>query len=254
MSDNKKDPVDMTHFGYQEIPAHEKTQKVADVFHAVADKYDIMNDLMSGGTHRLWKRFAISQCNLRPGEYVLDLAGGSGDLTKQASSRVGQKGVVVLADINASMLGRGRNRLMDRGILNNVDFLQANAECLPLSDNTFDCVMMGFGLRNVTDKSLALHEIFRILKPGGRAFILEFSKPLIPGLKTLYDTYSFSVLPLLGKWIAGSEESYRYLAESIRKHPDQETLKQMMEQAGFENCNFHNLTGGIVALHRGYKY
>ncbi len=242
-----------TDFGYQEIPQQEKTQKVAEVFHSVASRYDVMNDLMSLGIHRLWKRFAIELTGVRAGQQVLDLAGGTGDLAQRLAGLVGEAGLVVLADINASMLKIGRERLINQGILNNVAFVQANAECLPFPENSFDCVTIAFGLRNVTDKDAALHSMFQTLKPGGKCLILEFSKPTAPLLKPLYDAYSFNILPLLGKYIAKDEASYRYLAESIRRHPDQETLKKMMEQAGFERCDYHNLTGGIVALHRGFK-
>jgi len=244
---------DTTHFGYQEVPRGEKARRVADVFDSVAESYDIMNDLMSLGVHRLWKRFAVELAAVRPGQRVLDLAGGSGDLAARFAPLVGAAGEVVLADINPHMLEQGRRRLTDRGIIGNVRFAQVNAECLPFPDNSFDCITIAFGLRNVTDKDAALRSMFRVLKPGGRALVLEFSKPVAPGLGPLYDLYSFKVLPLLGRFVARDEASYRYLAESIRMHPDQETLKVMMQQAGFERCDYHNLSGGIVALHRGYK-
>ena len=247
------DKTQLTDFGYQQIPITEKTKRVADIFHSVAGKYDLMNDLMSLGIHRLWKRFAVELSGVRHGQAVLDLAGGTGDLTKRFAEHVGRDGRVVLADINDSMIMVGRRRLIDEGIVGNIDYVQANAEYLPFADNSFDCVMIAFGLRNVTDKNAALQSILRVLKPGGRLLILEFSKPTWPGLKPLYDAYSFSVLPRLGKLIANDADSYRYLAESIRKHPDQTTLKSMMEQVGFERCDYHNLSGGIVALHRGYK-
>ena len=247
------DKPDTTHFGYQEVPRNEKARRVADVFDSVAESYDIMNDLMSLGVHRLWKRFAVELAGVRPGQRVLDLAGGSGDLAARFAPLVGAAGEVVLADINAHMLEQGRRRLTDRGIIGNVRYAQVNAECLPFPDNSFDCITIAFGLRNVTDKDAALRSMFRVLKPGGRALVLEFSKPVAPGLKPLYDLYSFKVLPLLGRFVARDEASYRYLAESIRMHPDQETLKDMMQQAGFERCDYHNLSGGIVALHRGYK-
>lgn len=250
----KKTTPETTDFGYQQVPWEEKTQKVADVFHSVANKYDLMNDLMSAGIHRLWKRFAIELSSVRPGQKVLDLAGGTGDLAIRLENLVGKQGLVVLADINESMLTIGRKRLIDQGIVGNVEYVQANAECLPFAENHFDCVTMAFGLRNVTDKQAALEAIYRVLNPGGRVLILEFSKPHLSGLRKLYDSYSFHVLPFLGKWIAKDADSYRYLAESIRRHPDQETLKKMMEQAGFANCDFHNLSGGIVAIHRGYKF
>lgn len=243
-----------TDFGYQQIPWSEKTDKVTHVFNSVAGKYDLMNDLMSAGVHRLWKRFAVELSGVRPGQYVLDLAAGTGDIALRLSHLVGKTGLVMLVDINGSMLNIGRERLLDQGIVGNVGYAQANAECLPLPDNSFDCITIAFGLRNVTDKPAALAEMQRVLKPGGRALILEFSKPRVPLLAPLYDAYSFTLLPLLGKLIANDADSYRYLAESIRRHPDQETLKSMMQQAGFENCDYHNLTGGIVAIHRGFKF
>lgn len=243
-----------THFGYQTIPIAEKVKRVGEVFDSVADRYDLMNDVMSFGIHRLWKRFAIELSNVRKGHTVLDLAGGTGDLTKQFSEHVKSEGVVVLADINRNMLSRGRDRLVDAGIVGNVYYLQVNAENLPFPDNGFDCISIAFGLRNITDKNAALRAMYRTLKPGGRVIILEFSKPNAALLKTMYDAYSFSALPLLGKYLVGDAESYRYLAESIRMHPDQETLKTMMETAGFESCDYHNLCGGIVAIHRGFKF
>ena len=243
-----------THFGYQTVAAHEKARKVAGVFDSVAGKYDLMNDLMSLGAHRLWKRFAVGVSGVRAGERVLDLAGGTGDLTRLLLPRVGPKGCVVLSDINASMLGEGRKRLIDEGATGNIAYAQIDAEQLPFADNTFDCITIGFGLRNVTHQDAALAAMHHALKPGGRAIILEFSHPLAPGLKPLYDVYSFAVLPALGKLVANDAASYRYLAESIRMHPDQETLLQMMEAAGFERCQYFNLAGGIVAVHRGYKF
>jgi demethylmenaquinone methyltransferase/2-methoxy-6-polyprenyl-1,4-benzoquinol methylase len=242
-----------THFGYQQVGVEEKARKVAEVFHSVADKYDVMNDLMSLGIHRLWKRYAIELSGVRRGQRVLDLAGGTGDLASRFARMVGPEGEVVLSDINPSMLARGRERLTDEGIAGNVDYVLADAQQLPFPDNHFDCITIAFGLRNVTDKDAALASMFRVLKPGGRALVLEFSKPQVPGLKPVYDLYSFSILPALGKLVAGDSASYRYLAESIRMHPDQETLKAMMETAGFERCEYFNLSGGIVALHRGYK-
>ncbi len=244
---------DKTHFGYQQVPIAEKAQRVADVFHSVADNYDIMNDVMSLGVHRLWKRFTLSQTGLKAGQKVLDLAGGTGDLAMKMSSMVGPAGQVVLSDINGSMLRRGRERLIDHGIAGNVQYVQANAESLPFADNTFDCITIAFGLRNVTDKDKALRSMHRVLKPGGRLLVLEFSKPVAPGLASVYDVYSFKILPLMGKFIAKDEESYQYLAESIRMHPDQQTLKAMMREAGFDKVKYHNLTGGIVALHKAYK-
>jgi len=242
-----------THFGFEQVKAEEKAGKVAEVFHSVADKYDVMNDVMSLGVHRLWKRFTLAQTGLKNGQRVLDLAGGTGDLALKMSRMVGQSGEVVLSDINASMLANGRDRLTDEGVAGNIRYVQANAECLPFPDDYFDCITMAFGLRNVTDKDMALRSMNRILKPGGRLLVLEFSKPVAPGLAPVYDIYSFKLLPMMGKLIANDEESYRYLAESIRMHPDQETLKGMMQEAGFERCDYHNLTGGIVALHKGFK-
>ncbi len=248
------EPSETTHFGYQTVAADQKAGKVAGVFDSVADKYDVMNDLMSLGIHRLWKRFAISLAHLRPGERVLDLAGGTGDLTSRMLPLVGAGGLVVLSDINASMLSEGRKRLLDDGAFGTVAYAQVDAEQLPFPDNTFDCITIGFGLRNVTDQPRALAAMLRALKPGGRAIILEFSQPLAPGLKPVYDLYSFKVLPLLGKLVVNDADSYRYLAESIRMHPDQETLLQMMQDAGFERCQYFNLASGIVAVHRGYKF
>ncbi|MGC3982742.1 MAG: bifunctional demethylmenaquinone methyltransferase/2-methoxy-6-polyprenyl-1,4-benzoquinol methylase UbiE [Steroidobacteraceae bacterium] len=243
-----------TDFGFSEVPLAEKAGKVRAVFDSVADKYDVMNDLMSGGAHRLWKRFTLSQTGLRPGQCALDVAGGTGDLSIGMAEQVGATGLVVHTDINAAMLGNGRNRLLDKGLASNVRWSLANAECLPFADNSFDCVTIGFGLRNVTDKAKALRSMYRVLKPGGQLMILEFSHPTAPGLKPVYDWYSFNVLPKLGKVVANDEASYRYLAESIRKFPDQQTLLGMLQEAGFEQTSFHNLTGGIVALHRGYKF
>ncbi len=248
MSDDKT-----THFGFQQVPREEKVRKVAGVFHSVAARYDLMNDLMSLGIHRIWKRFTIEQSGVRHGYRVLDLAGGTGDLTARFSHMVGPEGEVVLADINDSMLKVGRARLVDRGVVGNLRYVQANAECLPFPDNSFDCITMAFGLRNVTDKDGALASMYRVLKPGSPLLVLEFSKPVVPGLGPIYDAYSFKLLPLMGKLVANDPDSYRYLAESIRMHPDQETLKGMMTAVGFERCDYFNLTGGIVALHRGYK-
>ncbi|MES2817773.1 MAG: bifunctional demethylmenaquinone methyltransferase/2-methoxy-6-polyprenyl-1,4-benzoquinol methylase UbiE [Pseudomonadota bacterium] len=242
-----------THFGFKSVPESQKADKVAEVFHSVAAKYDLMNDLMSAGVHRLWKRFTIELSGVRAGNRVLDIAGGTGDLTKQFARLVGATGEVVLADINASMLKVGRDRLLDLGVAGNVQFVQADAEKLPFPDNHFDCVTIAFGLRNVTHKEDALRSMLRVLKPGGRLLVLEFSKPTNPLLSKAYDTYSFSLLPMMGKLITNDAESYRYLAESIRMHPDQETLKAMMVDAGFERTTYHNMTGGIVALHRGIK-
>ncbi|HPQ95215.1 MAG: bifunctional demethylmenaquinone methyltransferase/2-methoxy-6-polyprenyl-1,4-benzoquinol methylase UbiE [Thiothrix sp.] len=247
------DKEQMTHFGYQEVPVSEKASRVAAVFHSVADKYDVMNDIMSLGIHRLWKRQTIQAAGARRGNRILDLAGGTGDLAARFARIVGAQGQVILSDINGSMLENGRRRLVDRGIAGNVAYVQANAECLPFADNHFDIVTMAFGLRNVTDKDRALASIFRVLKPGGCLLVLEFSKPVLPGLSPLYDQYSFHVLPVMGRIIANDADSYRYLAESIRRHPDQETLRTMMETAGFERVSYTNMSGGIVALHKGWK-
>lgn len=254
MSQSEPSQQATTHFGYQNVAVAEKQQKVAEVFHSVAHKYDIMNDLMSAGIHRLWKRYTIEMSAARKGQKILDLAGGTGDLTALFAHRVGPEGQVVLADINDSMLKVGRDRMLNRGLLSNISYSQVNAETLPYADNTFDCVTIAFGLRNVTNKAKALASIFRVIKPGGRLLVLEFSKPIYPLLTKVYDQYSFSLLPKIGKWITGDQDSYQYLAESIRMHPDQETLKQMFADAGFADNEYHNLTGGIVALHRGFKY
>jgi demethylmenaquinone methyltransferase/2-methoxy-6-polyprenyl-1,4-benzoquinol methylase len=243
-----------TDFGYQQVAWQDKQRRVSGVFDSVASNYDIMNDAMSFGIHRLWKRFAVEQTGARPGQTILDLAGGTGDLAARLSRLVGPQGEVIIGDINASMLSVGRERLLDKGIAGNVEFIQVNAENLPFPDGSFDCITIAFGLRNVTDKEKALAAMYRVLKPGGRVLVLEFSKPVIPGLKQIYDFYSFSVLPVMGRLIAKDEKSYRYLAESIRMHPDQENLRIMMEQAGFEDCDYFNLTGGIVALHRGFRF
>lgn len=242
-----------THFGYKDVKAEEKQGMVADVFHSVAAKYDVMNDLMSFGVHRLWKRFTIDMTGVRPGNKVLDLAGGTGDLTKKFSKIVGPQGKVVLADINSSMLEVGRERLTNQGYVGNVEYVQANAECLPFEDNTFDVITIAFGLRNVTDKDAALRSMTRVLKPGGRLLVLEFSKPTNPLMSKAYDLYSFTALPFMGKVVTNDSESYKYLAESIRMHPDQETLKGMMEDAGLVRVSYHNMTSGVVALHRGIK-
>lgn len=247
------DPEKFTDFGFQQVPLAEKAKKVAQVFHNVAGKYDLMNDLMSFGVHRLWKWYALELAQVRLGQQILDLAGGTGDLAKRLADKVGDEGRVVLADINSAMLNKGRDRLIDCGIISNVSYAQLNAEALPFPDNCFDVITMAFGLRNVTDKDQALREMCRVLKPGGKLLVLEFSKVKIPLLAKLYDAYSFTVLPLLGKLVSNDADSYRYLAESIRKHPDQEALKAMMLTAGLVNCDYHNLSAGIVALHRGYK-
>ena len=247
-------PTDKTtHFGYKEVPEDEKVRMVGGVFHSVASRYDLMNDLMSGGIHRIWKRVAIELSGVRPGQQILDVAGGTGDLTSRFSREVGPTGKVVLSDINSSMLGTGRDRLLDEGVCGNVDFVLADAEALPFRESSFDCVTIAFGLRNVTHKEQALASMLRVLKPGGRLLVLEFSKPTSEFLGKLYDAYSFGVIPKIGRLIAGDEDSYRYLAESIRMHPDQDTLRDMMEDAGFERCDYHNMTGGIVAIHRGFR-
>ncbi|OAN19153.1 bifunctional demethylmenaquinone methyltransferase/2-methoxy-6-polyprenyl-1,4-benzoquinol methylase [Photobacterium jeanii] len=245
---------DTTHFGFRTVAKEDKANMVAEVFHSVAAKYDIMNDLMSMGIHRVWKRFTIDCSGVRRGQRVLDLGGGTGDLTAKFSRIVGEDGQVILADINNSMLKVGRSKLRDNGIVGNVGYVQANAEELPFPDDYFDCITISFCLRNVTDKDKALRSMFRVLKPGGRLLVLEFSKPVLEPLSKVYDAYSFHLLPKMGEVIANDSESYRYLAESIRMHPDQDTLEGMMKEAGFEQTKYYNLTGGIVALHRGYKF
>ena len=242
-----------TDFGYREVEKKEKADLVADVFHSVASRYDLMNDLMSGGIHRIWKRFTIELSGVRKGHAVLDIAGGTGDLAARFSRIVGESGRVVLADINDSMLRVGRDKLLDKGVQGNLQFVQGDAQYLPFPDDSFDCVTIAFGLRNVTDKALALRSMLRVLKPGGRLLVLEFSKPENELLSKAYDTYSFRVLPFMGRLVANDSDSYQYLAESIRMHPDQETLRDMMEDAGFTRCEYHNMTGGIVALHKGVK-
>jgi demethylmenaquinone methyltransferase/2-methoxy-6-polyprenyl-1,4-benzoquinol methylase len=243
-----------TDFGFERVAWSEKARRVRGVFDSVADRYDLMNDLMSAGMHRLWKQFTLACTRLRAGQRALDVAGGTGDLTLGMLRQVGPSGLVVLTDINAQMLSRGRDRLMDAGHVGNVRVVQANAERLPFRPGQFDCVTIGFGLRNVTDKAAALASMRSMLKPGGQLIVLEFSQLAVPALRPLYDAYSFHVLPRLGQLVAGDAESYRYLAESIRKHPDQETLLGMMRDAGLENCSYQNLSGGVVAVHRGYVY
>jgi demethylmenaquinone methyltransferase/2-methoxy-6-polyprenyl-1,4-benzoquinol methylase len=242
-----------THFGFKEVPVGDKQRLVGEVFSSVAARYDLMNDLMSMGMHRLWKRFAVAHAALRQGQSVLDVAGGTGDLSARLAAAVGPAGKVVCADINGAMLSVGRDRLLDRGIADNVDFVQANAESLPFADFSFDAVTIAFGLRNVTDKQRALCAMQRVLKPGGRLVVLEFSQVILPRLRRLYDAYSFNVLPMLGKIVAGDRESYQYLVESIRRHPPQAELGRMMEQAGLERVDWCNLSAGIVAVHRGYR-
>ena len=241
----------LTHFGYQQVPEDEKAGRVARVFDSVASRYDLMNDLMSAGLHRLWKRVAIERCAVRPGERVLDLAGGTGDLARLLAARAGPTGEVVLTDINASMLRIGRDALLDAGTV--VPAVQCDAQRLPFADGRFDCVTIGFGLRNVTRKEQALAEMYRVLRPGGRLVVLEFSSVWRP-LKPLYDAYSFGVLPQLGRMFAGDPDSYRYLAESIRMHPGQDELKAMIEAAGFERVDYLNLSAGVVAVHRGFRF
>jgi len=245
MSDRTSD------FGYRKVPEHEKSRHVAGVFDSVAARYDLMNDLMSAGLHRWWKRFAVAQSFVTPGARVLDVAGGTADLARLFAQRVGPRGEVVLTDINDAMLKLGRDRLLDAGLV--IPVVRCDAEKLPFGGDHFDCVSVGFGLRNVTRKEAALAEMRRVLRPGGRLLVLEFSKVWEP-LKPLYDAYSFGVLPRLGQLVVGDAEPYRYLAESIRMHPDQESLKQMMERAGLERVEYFNLMGGVVALHRGYKF
>jgi demethylmenaquinone methyltransferase/2-methoxy-6-polyprenyl-1,4-benzoquinol methylase len=240
-----------TDFGFRKVDEQEKARRVGAVFDSVAPRYDLMNDLMSGGLHRLWKRAAVERSGVRPGDRVLDVAGGTGDLTRLFARRVGPSGQVVLTDINRSMLNYGRDRLTDAGVV--APAIQCDAERLPFRSGWFDCVCIGFGLRNVTRKEAALAEMARLLRPGGCLVILEFSQVWKP-LAALYDLYSFQLLPRMGQVVAGNGESYRYLAESIRMHPDQETLKQMMEAAGLERVDYVNLTAGIVALHRGYRF
>jgi len=250
MTRERRDTAD---FGFEDIPLKDKVRRVRGVFDSVADRYDLMNDLMSGGAHRLWKQFTLSLTGLKSGGRALDIAGGTGDLAAGLARQVGRTGLVVLADINARMLEHGRDRLIDRALTAAPVYAQADAERLPFADGVFDCITIGFGLRNVTDKAAALASMRRVLKPGGQLMVLEFSTPVIPVLSRLYDAYSFNVLPWLGRVVAGDADSYRYLAESIRRHPDQQTLLEMMRTAGLEECRYHNLMGGVVALHRGYR-
>jgi len=243
---------DTTQFGFDTVALADKARRVKGVFDSVASRYDIMNDLMSGGLHRLWKNFTVEQAGVRRGHIVLDLAGGTGDLTKVFAGQVGDRGHVVLADINAMMLREGRSRLINAGVAGNLSIAQVDAEKLPFTADSFDCVAIAFGLRNLTNKDVALVSMLRVLKPGGKLLILEFSKPA-DVIKPAYDFYSFKVIPLLGRLVANDESSYQYLAESIRMHPDQDALLTMMQDAGFERCRYHNLAGGIVALHIGHR-
>ncbi len=242
-----------TDFGFQQVPVEEKSKLVDRVFSSVASKYDLMNDLMSFGIHRLWKKIAVQHCAIRAGQTVLDLAGGTGDLTRAFAAELGEHGQVYLADINAAMLQAGRDKLLNSGLAN-IKYLQVDAQALSFANNSFDCIAIGFGLRNVTDKKQALIEMLRILKPGGRVVILEFSKPIYEQLNSAYDLYSLKILPLLGKLVANDADSYQYLAESIRRHPNQEELKALLEDVGFERCSYHNLSGGICAIHKGFKF
>jgi len=245
---------DTTHFGYKRVAVDEKVEHVKEVFDSVADKYDLMNDVMSFGIHRAWKYYTQTMANVRPGQRILDVASGSGYLAKLFSKKLGRHGQLILTDINQAMLRRGKAQMTDAGIVDNVNYIIADAECLPFQSNYFDLISIAFGLRNVTRKERALQSMYRLLKPGGKLMILEFSKPTLPGLSQVYDAYSFHLMPLLGKWIANDEDSYRYLAESIRMHPDQDSLKSMILEAGFDDCCYHNLTGGITALHIAHKY
>jgi demethylmenaquinone methyltransferase / 2-methoxy-6-polyprenyl-1,4-benzoquinol methylase len=253
MTDRHEAPGPLADFGFEEVPWSEKKAKVRGVFDSVAPRYDLMNDVMSGGLHRLWKRFTVAKCGLRPGQSALDVAAGSADLSVGLARRVGRTGRVVVTDINAKMLAEGRDRMLDAGYAGNIEYVLADAEALPFADSSFHCVTIGFGLRNVTDKDKALGSLFRVLKPGGRLLVLEFSKAHLGPLAPVYELYSLHVLPRLGELLANDSASYRYLAESIRRHPDQETLKGMMERAGFERCEYYNLTAGIVALHVGFR-
>jgi len=248
-----EDNDNTTDFGFTRVDRDAKAGMVRGVFDSVASRYDLMNDLMSGGIHRLWKRFTIELCAVRPGQTILDIAGGTGDLAARFSRLVGQDGKVILADINSAMLEVGRDRLIDKGASDNIEVVQADAQYLPFADNSIDCITIAFGLRNVTDKAIALQSMLRVLRPGGRLLVLEFSKPTSPLLGKIYDQYSFQILPAMGRLVAQDADSYRYLAESIRKHPDQETLLGMMEDAGFVESRYHNMTGGIVAVHQGFK-
>lgn len=244
----------MTDFGYQRVAPGEKGARVRAVFDSVANRYDVMNDLMSMGAHRLWKRFMLDIASIQRGQHVLDVAAGTGDISMGLARAVGSSGLVVMSDINEAMLARGRDRMINAGMTTGIVPVLADAERLPFAARSFDCVTIAFGLRNVTDKARALDAMREVLKPGGQLLVLEFSRPKVPVLGPIYDAYSFQVLPRLGRLVAGDADSYRYLAESIRMHPDQEALLQLMQQAGLEDCRYHNLAGGIVALHRGWRY
>ena len=253
MAENHRNTEPRVDFGFERVTPEEQRRRVSGVFDSVADRYDLMNDLMSLGLHRAWKRFTLARTALRPGGWALDVAAGSGDLSEGLARQVGPEGCVVVTDINAGMLHQGRARLIDAGLVGNIFCLQADAEKLPLTGRLFDCVTIGFGLRNVADKPAALADAYRVIKPGGRLLILEFSRPRLGPLDALYEFYSFQVLPRLGRLVVNDADSYRYLAESIRVHPDQDALKRMMADQGFERCGYHNLSGGIVALHVGFK-
>ena len=253
MAASENNPGEFVDFGFDRVSPSDKQRRVRGVFDSVAHRYDLMNDLMSAGLHRVWKRFALSRTGLRAGRSALDVAAGSGDLSEGMARQVGPAGRVLVTDINGRMLGLGRSRMIDAGYAANIHYLQANAEQLPVSGSAFDCVSIGFGLRNVTDKQAALAEMYRVLRPGGRLLVLEFSRPRFDLLDTAYEYYCMHVLPRLGRLVADDAESYRYLAESIRVHPDQETLKSMMAEQGFERCQYHNLSGGVVSLHLGFR-
>lgn len=252
MSRNNQ-PESVTSFGYQQVKVEDKQGLVGEVFHDVAGKYDIMNDFMSFGLHRIWKWLTCYLTDVQPGHRILDLAGGTGDLTKILANKLGKDGKIILSDINGSMLAEGRNKLIDNNYITNIEYVQANAEALPFEDNSFDLVTMAFGLRNVTNKDKALESIYRVLKPGGKLFVLEFSKPQSKLIERAYDFYSFNIIPKIGQWVTNKSEHYQYLVESIRVHPDQEKLKQMFLDAGFDSCTYNNFHSGVVALHRGYK-
>ena len=253
MAESENNPGEYVDFGFDRVSPDEKQRRVRGVFDSVANRYDLMNDLMSAGLHRVWKRFALARTGLRPGRSALDVAAGSGDLSEGVARQVGPAGRVVVTDINGRMLGLGRSRMLDAGYAANIHYLQANAERLPVAGSAFDCVSIGFGLRNVTDKEAALAEMHRVLRPGGRLLVLEFARPRFELLDSAYEYYCMRVLPRLGKLVADDADSYRYLAESIRVHPDRESLRSMMAEQGFERCQYHNLSGGIVSVHLGFR-